>query len=67
MKIDLLKVEMEKRKINAATLAEMSGLSRSTISRILNGQRGCTVAIAKQISESLHLKPKQAMEIFFEE
>ena len=67
MKIDLLKVEMEKRKMNAATLADKSGLARSTISRILSGQRGCTVAIAKQISDALNLKPRTAMEIFFEE
>ena len=39
MKKELLKEELEKRGMNQLELANLSGLTPSTVSRILNGDR----------------------------
>ncbi len=66
MDIALLKSEMEKREMNAKKLSEACGVSRATLSRILNGQRTCSVEIAKKIVNGMKLTQKQALSIFFE-
>lgn len=67
MNINLLKEELERRGMNQLDLATKCGLTPSTISRIFNGQRGCSVETAKKIVDGLKLKPKPAMSIFFED
>lgn len=66
MNKDALKEKMDSLGVNATKLSEMTGVSKATLSRILNGsERGCTVKVAKKIAESLKLKPKEAVSIFF--
>lgn len=67
MNINLLKEELERRGMNQLDLATKCGLTPSTISRIFNGQRGCSVETAKKIAAGLKLSPTKAASIFFEE
>ena len=67
MKKELLKEELEKRGMNQLDLANLSGLTPSTVSRILNGDRECGVRIAAKITNALKLKPATACKIFFED
>lgn len=67
MNVELLNEEMAKQDMSLSDLSRASGVSKSTISRILSGQRTCTVDIAKKLAAGLKLKPKPAMSIFFED
>ncbi len=67
MKKELLLEELEKRDMSQRELAELSGLTPSTISRILTGDRECGVRIAAKITNALKLKPATACKIFFED
>lgn len=67
MNLEALKSEMDRQKVSAAELSRLSGVDKSTISRILNGVSGCSVSSAKRIALALKLKPKLASTIFFEE
>lgn len=67
MNINLLKEELERKGMNQLDLATKCGLTPSTISRIFNGQRGCSVETAKKIAAGLKLSPTKAASIFFEE
>lgn len=64
MNRERLKAEMEKRELNGEKLAELSKTSPATISRILSGQRGCTVEVARKIAQAMKLSNKTAYEIF---
>lgn len=67
MNINLLKEELERKGMNQLDLATKCGLSPSVISRLFNGQRGCSVETAKKIAAGLKLSPTKAASIFFEE
>lgn len=66
MNRDKLKAEMDKRDLSGEKLAELSDISPATISRILSGQRGCTIEVARKIARAMKLTNKTAYEIFFE-
>lgn len=65
MNREKLKSEMEKRGLNGEKLAELSKISPATISRILSGERGCTIDVARKIAKAMKLSNKTAYEIFF--
>ena len=61
--IKLLEEEMDKN--NVSELARMSNVDKSTISRLLNGQRTCSIATAQAIVQALNIPSKIAGLIFF--
>ena len=67
MNLKALKSEMERQNITVTQLANLSGVKRSTIYRIINGETYCNIETARKISTSLKLKPKQVSTIFFED
>ena len=67
MNREMLKTEMDKRKLSSSELADMIGVNRTTIWRILNGETVCSTAIAAKIVNSIKLSPKTATAIFFED
>lgn len=67
MNRDALKAEMDRKGLTADQLAVKTGMDRSTIYRILNGERQCTVESARKIVTALNLSAKSAKFIFFEE
>lgn len=66
MNRELLKSEMEKRKVNVTTLSELAKINKSTLSRMLSGETECNVATAGKIATALKLSNKVAFQIFFE-
>jgi len=67
MNKELLKAEMDKRKMSANDLADIAGVNRSTIWRILTGETVCSTPIAAKIVNGMKLSPKTATAIFFED
>lgn len=67
MNREMLKSEMDKRKLSSSDLADMTGVHRTTIWRILNGEVACSTEIAAKIVNSMKLSPKTATAIFFED
>ena len=67
MNLEALKSEMDRQKITVTQLAEQSGVERSTIYRIINGESYCNIETARKIATTLKLKPKQVSTIFFED
>lgn len=64
--IALLKEEMEAQNLSGAKLSEISGIDRSVISRILNGETlSCTVGTAQKIVEAMQLNSTKSGLIFF--
>ena len=67
MNRDLLKAELSKRNLSVTELADIVGVNKTTIYRMLNGETVCSVRIAAKIINALKLKPKTATLIFFED
>ncbi len=67
MNREMLKTEMDKRKMSMSDLADMIGVNRSTIWRILTGETVCSTTIAAKIVNGMKLSPKTATAIFFED
>lgn len=67
MNRDLLKAELAKRNMSVDELASLVGMNKSTIYRVMNGDTWCSVKTAAKIINALKLKPKTAMQIFFED
>lgn len=63
--IKLLEEEMDKKHVSVSELARMSNVDKSTISRLLNGQRACSIATAQAIVQALEIPSKKAGLIFF--
>ena len=63
--IKLLKEEMDKNNVSVSELARMSNIDKSTISRLLNEQRTCSIATAQAIVQALNIPSKIAGLIFF--
>ena len=62
----LLKEEMKAKDINISELSKLSGIDKSIISRILNGEtKACTVQTAQRIVSALELSSTQSGLIFF--
>lgn len=66
MNREALKSEMEKKHLSADQLAAKSGVDRSTIYRILNGESNCSIESARKIVTALNLSAATAKSIFFE-
>lgn len=63
---NLLLNEMKEKSINSLELSRISGVDKSVISRILNGEtRSCTVGTAQRIAEALNLDATKSGLIFF--
>lgn len=63
--IKLLEEEMDKNNVSVSELARMSNVDKSTISRLLNEQRTCSIATAQAIVQALNIPSKIAGLIFF--
>lgn len=63
--IKLLEEEMDKNNVSVSELARMSNIDKSTISRLLNEQRTCSIATAQAIVQALNIPSKIAGLIFF--
>lgn len=64
MNIKLLEEEMDKKHVSVSELARMSNVDKSTISRLLNEQRACSIATAQAIVQALEIPSKKAGLIF---
>lgn len=64
MNIKLLEEEMDKKHVSVSELARMSNVDKSTISRLLNEQRACSIATAQAIVQALDIPSKKAGLIF---
>lgn len=62
--IKLLEEEMDKKHVSVSELARMSNVDKSTISRLLNEQRACSIATAQAIVQALEIPSKKAGLIF---
>ena len=64
MRIDRkkLRIELVRRELSQAQLANLSGLSRSTISGILSG-RSCSVQTAEKVSSALGVPINKLKEV----
>lgn len=51
--------------MSVSELARMSNVDKSTISRLLNEQRACSIATAQAIVQALEIPSKKAGLIFF--
>lgn len=67
MNRDLLKAELAKRNLSVDELANLVGMNKSTIYRVINGDTWCSVRTAAKIINALKLKPTIATQIFFED
>lgn len=67
MNKDRLKEAMDKRQMSQADLARESGVTKATISRMLAGQRACTVDVAGKIRKAMRLSMRDTISIFLEE
>lgn len=65
MDIKALEDEMKSKDISINKLAELSGVDKSTISRILKGERNCSISTAQLLSKALKLSSRKATRIFF--
>lgn len=65
MNIELLKEELKRKGLKQQDLAKLANTTPATISRIFNGQRNCTVEMAKKIASGLKLSSTKATSIFF--
>ena len=65
MNRQLLKEEMDKRGLNITRLAEVSGVDKSLISRILSGDRDCNVLTAQKLAKGMKLSNTKTVLIFF--
>lgn len=65
MNRELLKTEMERRKLTVTELSEMARINKSTLSRVLSGETDCTVSTAGKIANALKLSNKKTYQIFF--
>lgn len=63
--VKLLEEEMDKKHVSVSELARMSNVDKSTISRLLNKQRACSITTAQAIVQALDIPPKKAGLIFF--
>lgn len=62
----LLRKEMEDKNMNISRLSELSGVDKSAISRLVNGEsKTCTVETAQNISNALKLNHTKRGLIFF--
>lgn len=62
----LLRKEMNDKNINISRLSELSGVDKSAISRLVNGEsKTCTVETAQCISDALKLNHTKRGLIFF--
>ena len=64
MNLTKLKNLMWDKHITQRDLSKLTGIDDATLSRILNGQRRCSLERARQIKEALKLSNKQSIEIF---
>ncbi|MBD9052059.1 MAG: XRE family transcriptional regulator [Holdemanella biformis] len=63
--VKLLEEEMDKKHVSVSELARMSNVDKSTISRLLNEQRACSIATAQAVVQALDIPSKKAGLIFF--
>jgi len=66
MNITKLKEQLDANGLSINELADRSAVDKATISRILNGQKSCTIETAQKLSKALKLTPRQASSIFFD-
>lgn len=62
--VKLLEEEMDKKHVSVSELARMSNVDKSTISRLLNEQRACSIATAQAVVQALDIPSKKAGLIF---
>lgn len=63
--VEMLKAEMDKQNMTISDLAEASDVDKSTISRLLNEQRTCSVNTAQALVQALNISSVKAGKIFF--
>lgn len=66
MNIKALEKEMKLRGLSINELSKISGIDKSTISRILSNERNCSINTAQQLAKSMNLSARKAAKIFFE-
>ena len=64
MNLTKLKNLMWDKHITQRDLSKLTGIDDATLSRILNGQRRCSLDRASKISKALKFSNKQSIEIF---
>jgi len=64
MNLTKLKNLMWDKHITQRDLSKLTGIDDATLSRILNGQRRCSLDRASNISKALKFSNKQSIEIF---
>lgn len=64
MNTSKLRELMWNKRITQKSLAELTEIDEGTLSRILSGQRNCSLSKAQKIAKVMKLNNKQIIEIF---
>ena len=63
--VELLKDEMDKKSLSISELSRISGVDKSTISRLLSEERQCSVSTAQALVMAMKIPSTRAGKIFF--
>ena len=67
IKVEILERKMQELGLNLSSLAQLSGVDKSTLSRILNKKTcSCSIVTANRLVRALSLENEEVFHIFFE-
>lgn len=67
IKVEILERKMQELGLNLSSLAQLSGVDKSTLSRILNKETcSCSIVTANRLVRALSLENEEVFHIFFE-